>query len=178
MTTNSKELTNFSSASAITEVVTVEDAKLLQHNAPELYLTVYIGNARLGIPILQIQSVLTPQDVTPIPLADSAFLGLMNMRGRVVTVISLANVLENIHSKPRDPKQGMHIVIEEGHDLFSLFVDRVGDVIEVMSENKETPPPTMSRHWRQYVRAVCKLKGELMVLLDTASILTLHNDQI
>ena len=53
------------------------------------FVTASIGDQKCGIAVLQVQDVLAPQRITPIPLAPPEVSGSLNLRGRIVTAIDL-----------------------------------------------------------------------------------------
>ena len=67
----------------------------------------------------------------------------------------------------------MSIVVPHGDDLFSLAVDRVGEVLSLTSENFEANPPTLDPSWREIASGIYRLKDELLVVIDVARLLRL-----
>ena len=55
----------------------------------EDYVTFVIESQMFGIPVVSVQDILIPEDITPIPLAPPEVKGAINLRGRVVTVIDV-----------------------------------------------------------------------------------------
>lgn len=145
-------------------VTTVEGTKQL--------LAVYLDSELFGIPISHIQEVLATLPLTYVPLAPPAVRGVMNLRGRIVTAIDLRTSLSQ-SDKPviGSSQANMSVVIEDGGELYSLLVDRVGDVLTVQAADIEEPPLTMNTAWKRVSSGVLPLKDRIMVILKPSAIL-------
>lgn len=136
------------------------------------YLTFSLGGRLCGIPAFSAQDVLRgPLAVTRVPGAAPEIAGIMNLRGRIVTVVCLRR-------KFGLPDQlGMAIVVAHGGDLYSLMVDAVHEVLTLDDARRETPPPTLETLWRDAVKSVARLDDGLLAILDaTAMIGQLHGN--
>ena len=105
----------------------------LNHVVMTDYLTIHIGDQLFGISVLQVQDVLGPQRLTRIPLASPEIAGILNLRGRIVTAIDTRKRL-NLSPFP-DYDKTMSVVIEYHGELFSLIIDKVGDVIKLNEQD-------------------------------------------
>ncbi len=133
------------------------------------YLTIYIGDQIFGIPILQAQDVLSEQRVTRVPLAPPQIAGALNLRGRIVTAVNMRACLG---MKPReDAGKTMHVVVEHGGELYSLMIDKVGDVMSLAMRDYENNPSTLDAHWRGMSNGIYRLKEKLLVVLDVPRLL-------
>lgn len=135
------------------------------------FLTILIGEQRFGIPILQVQDVLGEQSVTKIPLAPPEVAGSLNLRGRIVTAIDVRcrlglPPLERQHDHP-----DMGVVVEHENELYSLIIDKVGDVLKLKTENFESTPATLDSLWREISSGVYRLEDELLVILGVPKFL-------
>lgn len=145
------------------------------HNRDETYefVTATIGDQRCGIAVLQVQDVLAPQRITPIPLAPPEVAGSLNLRGRIVTAIDLRVRM----GLPRR-EEGAHtmsIVVEHRNELYSLIVDDVGEVMKVSEKTFERNPATLDQLWRTYSAGVYRLEEGLLVALDVDTLLTFQS---
>src|SRR5918911_2201202 len=82
---------------------------------PRDFVSVTISGQLFGIPVLQVQDVLGPQRITPIPLAPREIAGSLNLRGRIVTAIDMRVRLGLAASAERDKR--MSVVVEHGGEL-------------------------------------------------------------
>ncbi len=140
--------------------------------ATEEFVTFFIGKQMFGVPVLKVQDILQPDRIASIPLAPPEVAGSINLRGRIVTVI---DVRVRLGLPPVDIKQAtpMGVTVEHGNDLYSLVVDRVGDVIPLSPSDYEKNPGTLDAVWREFSIGVYRLKGCLMVVLDVNKLLNI-----
>ena len=53
------------------------------------YVTALIGGQLFGLPISRVQDVFMPERLTRVPLSSSEIAGVLNLRGRIVTVVDM-----------------------------------------------------------------------------------------
>jgi len=131
-----------------------------------LCLTVTIGGQPFGVPVHCVHDVSKAQSITRVPLAPPEVAGAMNLRGRIVTVIDAARKLGLCSAEDKGGAAAMYVVIEHEGELYSLMVDRVGDVMSPSPQSFEQNPSNMDPAWRDVSAGVYRLDGELLVLLD------------
>ena len=131
------------------------------------------GQRRLWIDTAQVQEVVRVGNITQVHHAPGYVLGVMNLRGRIATVIDLAVKLE-LDSSEVGADSRIFIVEWQGEQI-GLFVDRVSDPV-LLDQVRSKPPPENVRNiqGRQF-RGVCHVAGMLIALLDTAAVLTGEN---
>ena len=149
--------------------------------------TFLIDKKLFGIPIQDVLEIIKNVEMTPVPLAPDYIEGVINLRGQIVTAINLRkrlNMPETRRKKVDDTGGGNtshdshdeisyhNIIIGSRNDSVSLLVDAIGDVLEIASDIIEAPPDTIKGLNQKYVKNVCKLKGELLVVLDSPTILS------
>lgn len=134
------------------------------------YVSFYVDGQLLGIPVNSVQEVLNPQVIAPVPLAPSEISGLLNLRGQIVTAVNLRRRL-GLPDIEAD-RQCMNVVVHHQGESFSLLVDEVGDVINVLGEGLQPAPATLDAHWKNVTAGVFRLEGRLFVILNVASVLT------
>lgn len=132
------------------------------------FLTFTIAGQLFGVPVLVVQDVLASYRINPIPLAPSDVAGSLNLRGRVVTAV---DVRRRFGLPPQMEGNQMSIVVEHGHDLYSLMVDAVGEVLALDRNAYEPNPPTLDSHFRDYSNGIFRLEKELLVVLDVDRLL-------
>jgi len=133
------------------------------------FVTATIGGQLCGIPVLKVQDVLSPQRITPIPLAPAEVAGSLNLRGRIVTSVEL-RVRMGLPARDKDDK-GMSIVVEHHGELYSLMVDSVGEVMALTQSAYERNLPTLDAKFRTFSNGIYRLENELMVVLDVNRLL-------
>lgn len=132
------------------------------------FLTVFISDQIFGIPVLQVQDVLRELQVTKIPLSPPEVAGSLNLRGRIVTAI---NVRKRLGLEKSDNKNSMSVVVEHENELFSLVIDRVGDVLSLKDSDFEKNPGTLDPVWRDISTGIYQLKDSLLVVMDVSKLL-------
>jgi purine-binding chemotaxis protein CheW len=132
-------------------------------NDAEAFVTFTIAGQLFGVPVMQVQDILTPDAVAPVPGGPAEVRGLINLRGRIVTVIDMRTRL----SLPRsEEKTGMCVTIECGGEPYTLWVDSVGDVIKLPRSLREANPATLDAVWRDVADAVYRTDQGLLVALQ------------
>lgn len=134
------------------------------------YLTIHIADQIFGIPVLQVQDVLGEQRVTRVPLSPPAVAGSLNLRGRIVTAINVRACL-GLPPKQETESNPMSVVVENQNELYSLMIDKVGDVLSLPSSDFEQTPATLDPQWRSIAQGIYRLQGRLLVVLDVPSLL-------
>lgn len=139
------------------------------------FVTVEIGKQLFGIPIDQVHDVFKPQQITRVPLASPGIAGVLNLRGRIVTVIDCR---ARLGLPPRDANANMMAVgVEHGDQSYGLLIDDVGEVLSFDTDSFEPNPANLDSHWRSISKGVYRLKGRLLVVPDIAAILNMKESQ-
>lgn len=139
-------------------------------------VTMTIAGQLFGIPVLQVQDVLSPQRITRIPLAPPEVAGSLNLRGRIVTVIDLRSCL-GMPPMTENTKGRMSIVVDYQGELYSLLVDQIGEVLSLSNADFERNPPTLEKRWREIALGIYRLNQNLLVVLDVARLLNIVNTE-
>ncbi len=127
----------------MSELIATDGSQVVT-SAEEKLVTLTIDHQVFGIPILAVQDIVEPMKITPVPLAPSAVAGVMNLRGRIVNVIDLRHCLGDLTYHEIENQMG--VTIEYRHDLYTLLVDKIGDVVAVEQSLIEKPPATLSEN--------------------------------
>lgn len=144
------------------------------HAESKDFLTAYIADQLFGIPVLQVEDVLGEQTVTKVPLAPPEVAGSLNLRGRIVTAINVRKRL-GLEEHPNKDKHQMSVVVEHEGELYSLIIDRVGDVLMLKNADFQANPATLDPLWRNVSAGIYRLEKNLLVVLDVATLVdTVH----
>jgi purine-binding chemotaxis protein CheW len=127
--------------------------------------TFFVGNGYFGIPVEQVQEVVRPQPITPVPLAPKVVRGLINLRGQILTAIDLRFRLGL--GEPGDPSKLMNVVVRTDESPVSFLVDEIGEVLHVSDDTFESPPETLQGGMRELIGGAYKLDGKLLLALST-----------
>ena len=138
-------------------------------------LTVFLDDHIFGIPIIEIQDVLSALDMTGVPLSGSHIEGVMNLRGRIVTALNLYGLVETneelIEHGHAYRKRKLNVVVEKDAELYSFLADGVGDVLNLKADDIEPPPITFDSQWRKICAGVFQLDENVMIVLDVKKII-------
>jgi hypothetical protein len=110
---------------ALAETQTTLDANAAFEMNNDGIFVVLVAGERLGIPVSCVQTIFRIDRVTPVPGAPREVIGLVNLRGHIVTAVGLRRRLGmqdgSVHANP------LAIGIEHLGESFALVVDEVGD---------------------------------------------------
>lgn len=121
-----------------------------------------LGAQLYGLPIGRVQEVLRPTDIERVPGTAPVVLGVINLRGNVVTVLDLRR---RLGLEPRDIDADSRIVvIEHQGETFGLLVDRVADVRKI-PDAAIKPPPPVGAGPGLHSEGVFSRDGEILTLL-------------
>ena len=128
------------------------------------YVTFTTAGQLFGVPIEHVQDVFALANITRVPLAGLEIAGVLNLRGRIVTVIDLANRLQL--DAPRDATAPMVIGIERGAESLGILVDRVGEVLSPADGDREPTAINLDRTLDATATGVFRLDEKILVALD------------
>ena len=135
------------------------------------YCTFLVAGTSYGIEVLQVQEVLRPQPLTPVPLAPPAVRGLLNLRGQVVPAIDLR--LRLLLPARAETVPPMCLIVRGPSGLACLLIDEAGEVRETDPMAFEPAPPSLRGEARRLIRGAFKLSDHLLLILDLPRVLTL-----
>jgi len=141
------------------------------------YVTFFVADQMFGIPVLKVQDILTPDRIASIPLAPAEVRGSINLRGRIVTVIDVRVRLGLDNKAKAEGGGNMGVTVEHQNDLYTLLVDRIGDVVGLSNDTYEKNPATLDPKWREFSVGVYRLEERLLVVLDVDQMLDLVESQ-
>jgi purine-binding chemotaxis protein CheW len=136
------------------------------------YVTVMIGDHLFGLPISRVQDVFVPERLTRVPLAPAEVAGILNLRGRVVTAISMRSRLDFGAYEPGRPV--MAIGIEFKGESYGLLVDAVGEVMPLAVSERQGNPSNLDSRLARVAAGVYRLEGQLLVELDVDCVLDIR----
>lgn len=149
-----------------------DDANGAETGPTDDFVTVYVGQTLFGLAIERVHDVFIPSGVTPVPLAPPEIVGLLNLRGRVVTALCLRRRL-GLPAAEAAAGEGtrMAVGLEQGGETFALVVDGVGEVLKLGADSLEAVPVNLDARWRNLSTCVHRLDGRLLVILDVDALL-------
>ncbi|BAY60523.1 CheW protein [Calothrix brevissima NIES-22] len=148
--------------------------------AEQQLCTFLIQEILFGINVHDVQEVIRPHTLTPVPLAPPDICGLINLRGQILTVIDLQQRLDmgkstmGLPAKLIEDPPGFYIVVCVDEQIVSLLVDDVGDVFTLPAETFQPPPATLTGRMRQLLAGAYPLATGFLLVLDTAKVLNFN----
>ncbi len=133
--------------------------------ATQQFCTFFLDGLFFGVEVEKVQEVIRHQKTTRVPLAAPEIGGLINLRGQIVTAVDLRRKLAL--ADRGEAQVPMNVVVRSDDGAISMLVDEIGDVVEVEDSDFECPPDTLRGAARELIRGAFKLKGRLLLLLDT-----------
>jgi purine-binding chemotaxis protein CheW len=109
--------------------------------------------------------------MTPVPRADRAVAGLVNLRGHIVTILDLGALLNTRIGERKVDGDTMAVGVEWNGEVFGLVVDEIGDVLSLPTDSSEPMPANMGQTWARYTRRVHKLERDLLIEVDLYALL-------
>jgi len=137
---------------------------------PAQLCTFFCKDYQFGIDILKVHEINKQVILTPVPQSPDCVLGLMNLRGRIVTIIDLAKKLGFSHKKSNE-KECKIIIVYSQDEYIGLLVDQVGDVVSLDIEKLELPPVNINSLIINYLTGVLKTDTGLIGILDVETVL-------
>lgn len=139
------------------------------------FVTVTVAGQMLGLPISRVHDVFVVSEMTTVPLAPSEIAGLLNLRGRVVTAVSLRRRLGlDGHN---GAERRMAVGLENHGEAYGLLVDEVGEVLKLDPDEMQPNPVHMDRRWVGLSQGVHQLQDKLLIILDVDAVLAFQTER-
>jgi purine-binding chemotaxis protein CheW len=134
------------------------------------FVTFILMDEVYGINVMQVQEVLRVTEIAPVPGAPSYVLGIVNLRGNVVTVIDTRKRF-GLPSVEVDEASRI-IVIESEKQVVGILVDAVAEVVELGEDDIDMAPNVGTEESSRYIQGVATQEGKLLILVDLNKLLT------
>ncbi len=119
---------------------------------------------------MQVREVLRYTEIAPVPGAPDYVLGIINLRGNVVTVIDTRSRFGLIEGEVTDNTR--IIVIESERQVIGILVDSVAEVVYLRSSEIDTTPSVGTDESAKFIQGVSNRDGKLLILVDLNKLLT------
>lgn len=136
------------------------------------YVTFRLDDETYGIGVMQIQEVLRYTEIAPVPGAPDYVLGIINLRGNVVTVIDTRRRFGLVDQDVTDATR--IVVMESSNQVMGILVDSVAEVVYLKTSEIETAPNVGNEESAKFIQGVCNKNGELIILVEFDKMLTDH----
>jgi purine-binding chemotaxis protein CheW len=135
--------------------------------------TFYVGNALCGMDILKIQEINKIMQMTKVPQAPDYVLGILNLRGQIITIIDLGKKLglgeTDLSQDPRN------IIVNSSGGHVGLLVRQISDVVEADMNKKERSPANMGGIQGEFFTGVFKTEKNLIGILNVDKVLSIED---
>ena len=140
--------------------------------ARELHIVGFqVGRETYGVPITSLHEIVRVPEITAVPDAPDYMEGVMNLRGKIVSVIDLRKRLGE--RKIRGSRRNRILVVEHDGRLSGLIVDSASEVLKIPAADVERSPTSLDPRGTECVTGLGKYKGRLIILLDMKKLLDL-----
>ncbi|HEX6088149.1 MAG TPA: chemotaxis protein CheW [Thermoanaerobaculia bacterium] len=132
-------------------------------------LTFTIAGEHYAVDIERIVEIVTPRPVTRIPNADESVVGIISLRGTIVTLVDVRKKLR--HPQGTETPDTRIVVIDFHKETVGFVVDRVLRVVKLARAGVEPHPVVHTNELEESIRGVFRTGGALTILLDLDKLL-------
>ncbi len=134
------------------------------------WVTFRLDDEKYGIRVMQVQGVLRMTEIAPVPGAPDYVLGIINLRGNVVTVIDSRKRFGLAEADMDDSTR--IVIIEADKHVVGILVDSVAEVVDLRSSEIDAAPNVGNDDSSKYIQGVSSKDKELLILVDVNKLLT------
>ncbi|MCA9302967.1 MAG: chemotaxis protein CheW [Phycisphaerales bacterium] len=139
------------------------------HEAQLQLVSFTVGHEQFAVDILHVQEINRMMELTKVPQSPVGVEGIINLRGRIIPVMSLRKRFGLEKTEHND--QTRIVVVEIGGNTIGFIVDAVQEVLRINASIVEKTPPLSSGIDAAYVSGVARLEHSLLILLDLDNLL-------
>jgi purine-binding chemotaxis protein CheW len=144
-------------------------AQAQRASSSALISTFYLGDALLGIDTLKVQEIIRVIDITRVHQAPDHVLGIINLRGKIVTIIDLGLKLGLGVTRLAD--ESRIIIVSWRSEYIGLAIDRVADVISADTDKVMPSPANVKGVQGRFFQGVYNSDHHLISILDVEEVL-------
>jgi purine-binding chemotaxis protein CheW len=134
-----------------------------------------VGRETYGVPITSLHEIVRVPEITVVPDAPDYMEGVINLRGKIVSVLDLRKRLGEAQAAPS--RRNRILVVEHNGRLAGLIVDSASEVIKIPAADVEPSPTEFIEGGLNCVTGLGKYQGRLIVLLDMAKLLAFSSQR-
>jgi len=134
------------------------------------WVTFRLDKEIYGIEVMQVQEVLRVTEITPVPGAPDYILGIINLRGNVVTVLDTRKRFGLPPKEIEDPSR--IVIIESADQVVGMLVDSVAEVVYLRYSEIESSPNVGTEESSRFIQGVHSRNNSLLILVDVNKLLT------
>ncbi|MGL5007933.1 MAG: chemotaxis protein CheW [Plesiomonas sp.] len=134
------------------------------------WVTFKLGDETFGVNVMQVREVLRYSEIAPVPGAPAYVLGIINLRGNVVTVIDTRARFGLYPNAITDNTR--IVIIETEQQVIGILVDSVAEVVYLRTSEIDKTPNVGTDESARFIQGVSNREGELLILVDLNKLLT------
>jgi purine-binding chemotaxis protein CheW len=134
------------------------------------WVTFQLGEETYGITVMEVREVLRVPEIAPVPGAPDYVMGIINLRGNVVTVIDSRKRF-GLPAKEIDDSTRI-VIIEAKKQVVGILVDNVAEVVELRASEIEAAPNVGNDQSARFIDGVFSRENQLLILVDVNKLLT------
>ena len=134
------------------------------------WVTFKLENEVYGVNVMQVQEVLRYTEIAPVPGAPDYVLGIINLRGNVVTVIDTRLKFGLMPAEITDNSR--IIIIEAEKQVVGILVDSVAEVVYLKASEIDDAPSVGTEESARFIQGVSNRKDDLLILVDLNKLLS------
>lgn len=146
------------------------NAKIDANDEVLQWVTFKLERETYGINVMQVQEVLRYSEIAPVPGSPSYVLGIINLRGNVVTVIDTRARFGLPGTEVTDNTRV--VIIEADKQVLGILVDSVAEVVYLKQSEIDVAPNVGNDESAQFIQGVSNREGELLILVDLNKLLS------
>ncbi len=151
--------------------MSIQQATRASDDDPVLqWVTFRLADETYGINVMQVQEVLRYTEIAPVPGAPGYVLGIINLRGNVVTVIDTRDRFGLPTTEVTDNTR--IVIIESEGQVVGIMVDSVAEVVYLRQSEIETAPNVGNDDSSRFIQGVCHKNDQLLILVDLDKLLS------
>lgn len=133
-------------------------------------VTFRLKDETYGINVMQVQEVLRITEIAPVPGAPGYVLGIINLRGNVVTVIDTRTRFGLPTAEVDDASR--IVIIESEQQVVGILVDSVAEVVELRQSEIDHAPSVGNEESARYIQGVASRDDDLLIVVDLNKLLS------
>ncbi len=133
------------------------------------WVTFMLEGEKYGINVMQVREVLRDIEIAPVPGAPDYVLGIINLRGNVVTVVDTRSRFGLPMAETTD--ESRIIIIENNDQTLGLLVDSIAEVADILQSQIEMTPNVGNDDSSKYIQGVHSKDGELLILVSVEKVI-------
>lgn len=148
----------------------MEEQEQVSNEPTSEWVTFRLEEEKYGVNVMLVREVLKNTELAPVPGSPPFVLGIINLRGNVVTVV---DTRKRFGLPPREPDEATRIVvIEMDEQVIGMMVDSVAEVVTLGESEIEYAPNVGNDDSAKYIQGVSNHGEELLILIDMDKLFT------